>query len=240
MTVHKFMKMWQCIKGNKKKCLSILAWIFHFLPLVFSHIFDLEDMCLFSNGFKSFGNISSTHFLWNAEQFIIGWNDFQIFRFLIFKSLPNCFRISSKFSVQFLIAEIELMIFSGADAPRVEMSISHRIETRDQAKGMALLLTVNIFFRQFSVEKMFNNNLQLHRSRDDKVKKERDKKNYSCLIHYSLRGEIIFDKAVNIDVHFGHATIFFSHTQSQLQSTGNYKIITAFLSRAAIKNQIVN
>lgn len=92
VTVHKFMKM--CALKNKKRW-SILAWSFHFSPLVF----DLKDVCLLSNGFKSFGNIFSWSF------FMEGWAIYH--RVSSSYLRPNRFRISSQ-----LVSNEIFLIFS--------------------------------------------------------------------------------------------------------------------------------
>lgn len=161
MTVHKFMKMWQCIKGNKK-CWNILAWIFHF-SLWYTHIFDLEDMCLLSNGFKSFGNIFERSFFmvdWSIYHWMEWFLEFVLsqiaFKFLfIFSSLSNCWKELTNFSA----------VGQATCQKAAKIRKSHRTKTRDLLKGMVRIDCKHILlFLPIQRGKMFNNISQLHSS----------------------------------------------------------------------------
>jgi hypothetical protein len=127
MTVHKFMNALKEIKNVRTFWHGFFISPFGLL----TYIFDLEDMCLLSNGFKSFGNIFEHSFFmerWTIYHWIEWFLDF-----LSANRFQIAFESFSNFEFGSYVAEIELMTFEGGHVLKWD-----RIETRDREKEMAL------------------------------------------------------------------------------------------------------
>lgn len=144
-----------------------MAWIFHFSSLL-SRVFDLKDVCLLSNGFKSFGNIFSWSFfmedwaIYHRDNVSLIWKSQCAFKFLLNWFSVRCLIVGTR-SCHVLVRR------------QTKMSRSHwkTASTRDHREGSSFIDFEHIFCAKFvwkNVLQRFTISRNAHKQKSNVIK----------------------------------------------------------------------